>query len=203
MDTIRYVLGVLLVVGLPPAIAFWLFVHPLAGFWRRVGPWISYSLVTLGCVVLGGVLYHFREAILGPDLGASWWLVPPGLLLYALSAWISLRTRRHLNLRTFAGIPEIAGEDSGGVLLQEGIYGVVRHPRYLSVIVGTAGFSMLVNYLGGYLMVLGSMPVLYLVILLEERELSRRFGAEYEKYRSRVPALIPRMPKGRPRPGAC
>ena len=75
------------------------------------------------------------------------------------------------------------------------MYGVVRHPRYLSVIVGTAGFAMFVNYVGGYLVVLGSIPALYLVVIVEERELSLRFGDAYQRYRSRVPAFFPRFPK--------
>lgn len=192
MDTIRYVLGVLLVVGLPPAVVFWLLIHPLAAFWRKLGPWVSYTFLTGVCVALGGVGYYVRDRLLGPNMGTNWVLIPPGVFLYGLSAWLSVLTRRQLNMRTFAGIPEIAGRDSGGTLLQEGIYGVVRHPRYLSVIIGTVGFSMFVNYLGAYLLVLVSVLLLLLVILLEESELSRRFGAEYDTYRSRVPALIPR-----------
>ena len=78
-------------------------------------------------------------------------------------------------------------------MIQEGIYGVVRHPRYLAVAIGTAGFAMVVNYLGVYLVWLGSVLTLLLVVPLEERELGDRFGAEYEEYRSRVPVLIPRV----------
>jgi protein-S-isoprenylcysteine O-methyltransferase Ste14 len=104
-------------------------------------------------------------------------------------------TKRQLKLRTFIGLQELSGADPGDRLLQEGIYGVVRHPRYLSVIVGTAGFAMFVNYVGAYLMVLASIPALFLVTILEERELAHRFGVEYEEYRSRVPAIFPRLPK--------
>jgi protein-S-isoprenylcysteine O-methyltransferase Ste14 len=201
MDTIRYVLGVLLVVGLPPAIFFWLLIHPLAGFWRRLGPGISYGLVTVACVVLGLAFYRFRDVFLGRDLGTSWILTVPGVGFYALSAWISILTRRQLSLRTFAGVPEIGEGDRVGVLLQEGIYGVIRHPRYLSVIIGTAGFSLFVNYLGTYVLVLASTVFLFLVIRLEELELSHRFGATYEAYRSRVPSLIPHLRNTGPRAG--
>lgn len=195
MDTIRYVLGVLLMVGLPPAIFYWLLIHPFAAFWRRLGPGISYGLVTVACVVLGLAFFRLRDVFLGRDLGTSWILMVPGVGLYALSAWISVLTRRQLSLKTFAGVPEIGEGDYGDVLLQEGIYGVIRHPRYLSVIVGTVGFSLFVNYVGAYVLVLASTVFLFLVIRLEERELCHRLGARYEAYRSRVPCLIPRRRK--------
>ena len=72
---------------------------------------------------------------------------------------------------------------------------MIRHPRYLSVIIGTAGFAMFVNYVGGYFVVLASIPALYLVVIFEERELVLRFGAAYEQYRSRVPAFFPSFPR--------
>jgi len=37
MDTFRYVLAVMLVISLPPAIAYWFVIHPFAALWRRVG----------------------------------------------------------------------------------------------------------------------------------------------------------------------
>ena len=195
MDKVRFVLGVMLVVGVPPAIVFWLIIHPMVGFWRRVRPGIAYAVVGTLCGVLGFVFYHFRSQVLGADLGTNWILVFLGAIPYAVSAWISILTKRHLKTRIFAGLQELSDSDSGGVLLQEGVYAVVRHPRYLSVIIGTTGFAMVVNYVGGYLMVLGSIPALFLVVLLEERELAARFGAAFEEYRLRVPAIIPRLPK--------
>jgi len=193
MDTTRYFLGVLLVVSVPPAVVFWLLIHPLVGFWRRIGPVTTFMIVGTMCVFLGVILYEFRVGLLGDDMGTNWILILIGTVLYAASAWITVLTRRQLNLGTFVGLPEVSKGDSGGVLLQEGVYGVVRHPRYLSVIIGTAGFSMFVNHFGAYVMVFGSFLVLWLVAIMEERELSIRFGATYEGYRSRVPAFFPRI----------
>jgi len=193
MDTTRYVLGVMLIVGLPPAIVFWLLVHPLAGFWRKAGPLITYSVLAVACSLLGVLIFRFRWELLGSDLGTNPALICCGVVLYAASAWISVLTKRKLTLRAFVGLPEISQPRPGDVLLQEGVFGVIRHPRYLSVIVGTAGFSMFVNYFGGYLMVLGSALALFLVIFFEERELAIRFGSAYEAYRSRVPAMVPRF----------
>jgi protein-S-isoprenylcysteine O-methyltransferase Ste14 len=37
-----------------------------------------------------------------------------------------------------------------------------------------------------------TLPTLYLIVLLEERELRDRFGVEYEEYCRRVPRFVPR-----------
>lgn len=193
MDAARYVVGILLVVGTPPAILFWLFIHPLARQWRRAGPLATYLVTGGGCVLIGWTIFHFRREILGPDLGTKEILMAPAAILYLLSAWISLLAKRHLKVRIFAGVPEVTREDGAGVLLQDGIYAVIRHPRYVAVVIGTAGVALFVNYLGTYLMVLASIPALYLVVVLEERELAERFGPRYQEYRSRVPAFVPRF----------
>jgi protein-S-isoprenylcysteine O-methyltransferase Ste14 len=36
-------------------------------------------------------------------------------------------------------------------------------------------------------------PALWLVVILEERELAERYGREYEQYQREVPMLIPRI----------
>jgi protein-S-isoprenylcysteine O-methyltransferase Ste14 len=38
-------------------------------------------------------------------------------------------------------------------------------------------------------------PALHLIVLFEEIELARRFGAEYDAYRKRVPRYVPRWRK--------
>jgi protein-S-isoprenylcysteine O-methyltransferase Ste14 len=192
MDETRYFLAVLFVVTVPPAVLFWFFIHPFARFWRKLGPWPTYLTVGLVFLILMYVFYLFRGGLTGRDLGTDGLLIGAGCALYVVSAWLSLRIRRHLDSRTFVGLPEVSGGGEGDALIQDGMYGVVRHPRYLAVIVGTAGFAMVVNYLGVYLVWLGSVLGLLLLIPLEERELVDRFGSVYQEYRSRVPALIPR-----------
>jgi protein-S-isoprenylcysteine O-methyltransferase Ste14 len=51
---------------------------------------------------------------------------------------------------------------------------------------------MIVNYLAIYIVFIAYIPVIYLVVLLEEQELRKRFGAAYEKYCREVPRFIPR-----------
>ena len=193
MDQVRYFLGVLFVVSVPPAVVFWLLVHPFVRWWRRIGALFTYLLMGIAFSVMVLILYRFRQDLLGADLGASGVLITLGVLVYLASAWLSLLIKRHLDTRTLAGLPELTWDGDGGTLIQEGVYGVVRHPRYLAVIIGTAGFALVVNYLGVYLVWLASVVALLLVVTLEERELTDRFGAQYEEYRSRVPALIPKL----------
>lgn len=195
MNRARMILGILLVVSLPPAVLFWLLIHPFAEFWRKLGPRPTYLISGVLFSLLVVALFLSRSTLMGPDLGTNWSLFLVGCILYFISAWISIVTRRQLDNRTFAGLPEISPEESKGVLLQAGIYGVIRHPRYASVIIGIAGFAMVVNFLGVYLVYVGSILLLLFVVVYEERELANRFGPEYEEYRARVPAFIPRFGK--------
>jgi protein-S-isoprenylcysteine O-methyltransferase Ste14 len=193
MDTARRILGILLVIGMPPAIAFWLVVHPFVRWWRRVDVRLTYTVLAVFMIALALGLFAVRTPLLGRDLGTNWWLVGIGGVLYLMSAAVSLRCRRQLSLKIFAGVPEVSPAAFPGQLLQEGVYGVVRHPRYLSVVFGTIGMALIVNYLGAFIVVLISVISLWPLIVLEERELANRFGSAYAAYRSRVPALIPRF----------
>jgi len=193
VSTVRHVLGVLLVVSIPPAVAYWFVVHPLARRWRRVDVRVTFSVLTL--VMLGGaaLLFLARRTLLGPDLGTSWPLIGVGAVCYLGAAVLSVRIRRQLTFRILAGVPEVSEAAYPGRLLQEGIYGVIRHPRYLAVILGTVGMALVVNYLGAYLVTLVSLLGLVPLVRMEERELAARFGPAYAAYRARVPALFPKL----------
>lgn len=78
-------------------------------------------------------------------------------------------------------------------MLSEGIYGRIRHPRYVEVVIGTWAYAVFANHLGAYVVAALTIPSIHLIVLLEERELVERFGARYEEYRSRVPRYVPRL----------
>lgn len=193
MNAVRHVFATVLVVCLPPAIVFWLVVHPFAQWWRRLDARITYAILIVFATGLGTLLFVFREPLLGRDLGTSKLLVGIGVVLGLMSALISLLCRKHLTLKILTGMPEVSPNVFPGQLLQEGIFGVIRHPRYLSVILGTSACAAIAGYSGAYAVGGISLIGLWPVIVLEERELAARFGPAYAAYRSRGPALVPRL----------
>jgi protein-S-isoprenylcysteine O-methyltransferase Ste14 len=193
VDAVRRILGILLVVALPPAIAYWLVVHPFVRRWRRLDVRVTYALLTLFMGGLGVLLFAIRKLLLGRDLGMNWPLTAVGAVLYLMAVAISLLCRTQLSLKTFVGVPEVSSAATPGNLMQSGIYGLIRHPRYLSIILATIGIALIANYLGVYVLLVVCLLGLWPLIIVEERELLSRFGPAYTAYRSRVPALLPRI----------
>jgi len=71
--------------------------------------------------------------------------------------WLELRYWTQLSISTLVGIPELSQQRKGR-LLREGIYGVVRHPRYLSAGVGMIANALIVNHLGLYVLLIAVIP---------------------------------------------
>lgn len=192
LDTARYVLAVLLVVSLPPAVIWWYIVHPFVGFWRKLGP--SISLAILMVLLFGSMagLYLIRDLLVGRDLGGRLWLVAPAVACMIPTIWIAVARRKHLTMRILSGVPELQKDGKGGEVLKTGIYARVRHPRYIEVVLGTFAYAFLANYLGAYIVSLLAIPGLHLIVMFEERELLERFGDEYREYAARVPRYWPK-----------
>jgi protein-S-isoprenylcysteine O-methyltransferase Ste14 len=69
-------------------------------------------------------------------------------------------------------------------------------------VLGVFAYAAFSNYLGAYLVAAGTVPLLHLIVLLEERELRDRFGEEYEAYLTHVPRYIPRWGQSGKEPAA-
>lgn len=193
MDTARHWMGIFLIVGLPPAVGYWCVAHPLASFWRRLGPRWALAVLFTGLGLGWWGMWLIREWALGADLGTNLALVGPAALVYTASIILEIKTRKHLPLSILVGVPEFSQADKKGRVLSEGIYGWVRHPRYVAILLGTFGWALFVNHAGVYVLAVLTLPGLYLVAVLEERELLERFGDEYARYCERVPRFVPRF----------
>jgi protein-S-isoprenylcysteine O-methyltransferase Ste14 len=191
MDRIRYYLGVVILILVPLGLLYWLIIHGWARWWRRWGPIRSYLIVLPVLAALGVVLFQGRGQLLSVNFGTNWSLIGIALVLSCPMTWLEFRYWRQLSISTLVGIPELSLQRKGR-LLREGIYGVVRHPRYLSAGIGMIANALIVNYLGVYVLLIAVVPPGYLMLVLEERELLGRFGDAYREYQRDVPRLIPR-----------
>ena len=134
-----------------------------------------------------------RDTLLGPDLGLRWPLFALGVVLAGFAAFIGIKRKKYLTMRILAGVPEVATEpEKRGELLEEGPYALIRHPRYVEIVFATFAYTAISNYAGCWVLAILTIPVIHLLVILEERELLDRFGDDYRDYASRVPRYIPK-----------
>jgi protein-S-isoprenylcysteine O-methyltransferase Ste14 len=191
-DTARYVLAILVIASFPPSLLLWLAIHPFAAFWRQVGAVWTY--VILGFPVLGYMVgvWLFRNTLLVRDLGANVFTMILAGIAFGTAVLLKRGVVKQLRFARLAGIPELSKEKYPGKLLTEGIYSRVRNPRYIEALLWVMAYALFANYLGAYIAVVLSLPLIYFVVRLEERELRERFGTAYEEYCRRVPRFVPK-----------
>jgi protein-S-isoprenylcysteine O-methyltransferase Ste14 len=73
----------------------------------------------------------------------------------------------------------------------DGIYGVIRHPSYLGLLINALGWALAFRSGVGVLLTALLIPPLLARIRAEEALLRAHFGSEYEQYRQRTSRLIP------------
>ncbi|MEI9983039.1 MAG: isoprenylcysteine carboxylmethyltransferase family protein [Aliidongia sp.] len=90
--------------------------------------------------------------------------------------------------RRFSGLVAI---QPGHALVTDGIYGVIRHPSYLGLLINVAGWALAFRSAAGLALGALLVPPLLARIAAEERMLLSQFGDAYEAYRARTARLIP------------
>lgn len=147
--------------------------------------WLVGFIVNGAGMVLIGAGWLFL-AMLGPRLDATWPIGVGGLIAIGGTALYLSSASRVGRLRA----PSAYSND----LDTSGLYALMRHPQASAlalIALGLAGVSRSIPYLAATpLLVLGW----YLYARLEEElELLPVFGARYEAYRHRTPALLPSL----------
>jgi protein-S-isoprenylcysteine O-methyltransferase Ste14 len=118
----------------------------------------------------------------------SVWRIPLAIVFFALAdvaSWTSFRALGR-QWRFDAGL------NSDHQLVRSGMYKIVRHPIYLSMIALMLGTGMLrvsvpVLVIAFILSVIGA----EIRVRIEDRLLAARFGEQFTTYQQRVPAYIP------------
>jgi protein-S-isoprenylcysteine O-methyltransferase Ste14 len=88
----------------------------------------------------------------------------------------------------FSGLVAI---QPGHTLVTAGIYGVIRHPSYLGLLLGAFGWALAFRSGLGVLLAAILIPIIIVRMNSEEQLLASQFGSEYAAYRARTARLIP------------
>ncbi len=88
------------------------------------------------------------------------------------------------------GNPEINFENTS-VLVKSGIYGLIRHPLYLSVFL--LGTGIMMKDPGKIQLILGTINLIaiYITARIEEGEMTDKFGEQYREYMKETKMFIP------------
>jgi protein-S-isoprenylcysteine O-methyltransferase Ste14 len=150
----------------------------------RGNRWIFGPLALIGVLSAFLPAYTDRLNVWTIDGGGIRWL---GLTLFTIGGVLRLWPVFVLG-RRFSGLVAI---QPGHTLVTSGIYGSIRHPSYLGLLIGALGWGLAFRSLVGVLLVVLTVPVILARIRAEEALLHTQFGAEYDAYRARTARLIP------------
>lgn len=159
--------------------------------------WLVFKNLIFTVLVPGTVAGYLPITLAGrATLLPDRWGLPEagGLLLLATGASVYGWCVRDF-ARTARSTPMIF--DPPQRIVARGLYRWVRNPMYLGVLTTILGWAALYRsstvllYAGIAAFTFGAV----VVPLLEEPDLSRRFGEAYDEYRRAVPRWIPRRPR--------
>jgi protein-S-isoprenylcysteine O-methyltransferase Ste14 len=186
MTFLDWVAAIVLFVEMPVPL-YWFVVHPQVGFWRRhVRAGYLTGLVTAWGIG-GAFLARFRGVLFARETVPTWAIIA-GVALIAFDPYIFMRAHRDLGTSRLVGEAEMKGSKE---LARTGIYAQIRHPRYLGMMAAILGACLLAATPVLWFVAAGWWLLAILAILLEEREMRRRFGAAFEEYSRRVPRFLP------------
>ncbi|MGA9486653.1 MAG: isoprenylcysteine carboxylmethyltransferase family protein [Methylocella sp.] len=150
----------------------------------RGNRWIFVPLAVISVLSAYLPAYTDRLDVWTIDGDATRWL---GLALYTVGGVLRIWPVFVLG-RRFSGLVAI---QPGHTLVTSGIYGIIRHPSYLGLLVGALGWGLAFRSSVGVLLAVITVPVILARIRAEEALLHTQFGAEYDAFRARTSRLIP------------
>ena len=150
----------------------------------RANRWVLIAFGLIGLLSAYLPAYTDRNDIWTIDGDAVRWL---GVVLFVAGGALRIWPVFVLGHR-FSGLVAI---QPGHALVTSGIYGVIRHPSYLGLLVNALGWALAFRSGVGVLLTALLVPPLLARIRAEEALLRAHFGGEYDAYRTRTSRLIP------------
>ena len=150
----------------------------------RGNRWVIPVFVTIGFLNAYLPAYTDRRELWTIDGDTIRWV---GVALFAAGGALRIWPVFVLGER-FSGLAAI---QPGHTLVTGGIYGVIRHPSYLGLLMNSLGWSLAFRSGVGVLLTVLLIPPLLARIDAEENLLYSQFGDDYHTYRSRTSRVIP------------
>jgi protein-S-isoprenylcysteine O-methyltransferase Ste14 len=150
----------------------------------RANRWVIAAFGLIGVLAAYLPAYTDRKGFWVLDGDGVRWL---GVVLFAAGGALRLWPVFVLGHR-FSGLVAI---QPGHRLVTSGVYGVIRHPSYLGLLLNSLGWALAFRSGVGVLLTALLIPPLAVRIRAEERLLRTQFGDEYDVYRRRTSRLIP------------
>lgn len=173
---------------------FWFLVHPWAEYWRsrRKSPYrVLLPAWVAMWVVVALITARWRHLV----LYASGWPWPPAIGLFGVGLWLYAHSGKNFTAQQLGGLPEVIAGNREQRLVTTGIRAHVRHPVYLAHLCEMLAWSLGTGLAVCYGLTVFGLLTGAVMIRMEDRELEARFGAEYQRYKARVPAVVPKLGK--------
>jgi protein-S-isoprenylcysteine O-methyltransferase Ste14 len=150
----------------------------------RDNRWVIAAFAVIGLLEAYLPAYTDRKGFWTLDGDSVRWI---GVVLFIFGGALRILPVFVLGHR-FSGLVAI---QPGHTLVLTGIYGVIRHPSYLGLLVNALGWALAFRSGVGVLLTVLTIAPLVARINSEEALLHTQFGAEYDAYRARTSRLIP------------
>jgi len=146
--------------------------------WKHDPLFWSYSILMLLPIILVFLFYNYYSFD---------FLVHAGWILLVFSVIIILLAGGEFQKR--GGAPKGESIVHTTVLVDSGIYAVVRHPQYLGFILFVLALVLMSQHWLSVISVILGSALFYKDILREEQMSIERFGDEYKRYMKEVPRM--------------
>jgi protein-S-isoprenylcysteine O-methyltransferase Ste14 len=150
----------------------------------RSNRWVIVAIVLIGLLDIYLPAYADRKDFWTIDGDTIRWL---GVFLFAAGGALRIWPVFVLGHR-FSGLVAI---QPGHTLVTGGVYGIIRNPSYLGLLVNSLGWGLAFRSGVGVLLTALLIPPLLARIGAEERLLRSQFDGEYDNYCARTSRLIP------------
>lgn len=171
--------------------SFWFLIHPFAEYWRsrRRSPYVVLLPGWIAMwVIVAALTFRWRHIV----LYTTHWPWIPAILLFVVGVWTYSQSGKHFSARQLGGLPEVIHHHREQRLVTSGIRARVRHPVYLAHLCEMMGWSLGTGLAVCYALTAFAVLTGAFMIRMEEHELEKRFGEEYEAYRASSGAVLPR-----------